>query len=60
VDVGYACAAIFTEGQEVVRAAPIFQWMIGKSRKEVRTWVERKGGEVTKIWDNVEVIDEEP
>jgi hypothetical protein len=45
----YACAGIIIKNGVVVRAAPIFHWMIGKNLNEVKTWVYKKNGVINKI-----------
>lgn len=51
----YACAGIETETLNpyavVVRAAPIFQWMLGKPFYMIEQWVVRKYGTIRMVMD---------
>lgn len=49
VDVGYACGGIVTCGDRVVEAAPIFNWMVGKTRAEVRRFVAQRDGRIRAV-----------
>lgn len=42
----YAVFGVVVEDGKVTMAAPIGRWMIGKKLSYVKTWVERKGGEI--------------
>jgi len=45
----YACAGIIVENDIVIKTAPIFSWMIGKSLIEVQAWVYKKNGVINKV-----------
>lgn len=47
IELPYAVAGIEVDNGIVVRTAPIFRWMIGKTEQYIRAWVRRKLGEVT-------------
>lgn len=50
IDIGYACAGIEVDEQDVVRnAAPIFKWMVGKRISVVQRWVDGKRGTLRKV-----------
>jgi len=41
IDTGYACAGIVitdNETRKVIKAAPIYRWMVGKTYEEVMRW----------------------
>jgi hypothetical protein len=42
-------AGLLVEGEQVVQAAPILRWAIGKQLAEVRRRVEERGGTVTDV-----------
>ena len=49
VDVGYACGGIVMDGDRCVDTAPIFGWMRGKNRTEIRRWLKKKGAKVKEV-----------
>lgn len=46
VDVGYACAGVVMDGDTCIDAAPIFRWMVGKDRADIRRWMKSKRAKV--------------
>ena len=46
IDTRYACAGIEVKDGVVVKAAPVFQWMLGKTWVEVEDWLHWHGGEI--------------
>lgn len=48
VDIGYACFGVEVKHKIVIDAAPIGRWMIGKTWKDVRLWIENKDGNIVK------------
>lgn len=53
VTLPYACFGVVLSGGQVVEAAPIAQWMIGKPFSFVVKWVERKGGWIRRLKNRV-------
>lgn len=42
----YAVGGVITNSGTVVKAPPLFKWMVGKQIEEVTEWVEKKGGTI--------------
>lgn len=49
VTLPYACFGIEVRGPEVVSAAPIGRWMIGKSLVVVGEWIAKKHGTLRQL-----------
>ena len=49
ITLSYACASIIVKNNIVIKTAPIFNWMIGKNLMEIRYWVDKKMGSITKV-----------
>lgn len=44
-----AVAGIIIKNDIVIKAAPIFDWMIGKNINQIKMWVYNKQGKINKI-----------
>lgn len=42
VDTGYACAGVVCSAGQVIEAAPIYRWMVGRSMAEVERDLRRR------------------
>lgn len=50
IDLPYACfGVVVDDNAQVVDAAPIGRWMVGKSLEYIRLWVKRKGGTLAEV-----------
>lgn len=49
IELPYACCGVVTRGPTIVEAAPIVAWMTGKTRDQVRPWLQRKGATVRMV-----------
>lgn len=45
----HLCAGLVTEDDEVIAAAPILKWAIGKSREELRGYFREQGWGVRRV-----------
>lgn len=48
-DSGYFCAGIDVDREEVIRAAPILRWCIGKPVSAVLNYATAKGWKITEV-----------
>ena len=48
IDLPYACGGLLCENDIVIKAPPIFKWMIGKNIKYIESWVKSKNGQLIK------------
>jgi hypothetical protein len=48
-----ACFAVIVRDGDIVDAAPIARWAIGKSLAFFSAWVKRKGGKIDRLSDLV-------
>ena len=49
ITLSYVCAGIICKDKKIIKTAPIFNWMVGKSISEIRTWVKKKSGKIKLI-----------
>jgi hypothetical protein len=49
VTVPYACYGIVVSRGKVIEAAPIANWMVGKSEQFVSGWIAMKKGKIVKM-----------
>lgn len=49
ITLSYACAGIILKDNIVIKTAPIFHWMKGKTLEQVKIWVYNKKGTILKI-----------
>lgn len=49
IDVKYACFGIASKGDTVFCAAPIANWMIGKTLKQIKPWLLSKHAKVIEL-----------
>jgi len=49
VTLSYFCCGFFVQDGEIVDAAPIIRWAVGKSLAQFVRWAEGKGGKVERV-----------
>ena len=49
VDLPHLCAGVVAKGEQIIRAAPILAWSIGKTPQELAAWVVGKGGSIAVV-----------
>jgi hypothetical protein len=49
VTLPHLCAGVIAKGDEIIRAAPILGWSVGKRPSELAAWVLSKGGRIAVV-----------
>jgi hypothetical protein len=49
VETAYFVCAVVVEDNEVVKAAPIMKWAVGKTWPYIRAWIAKKKGKIQEM-----------
>lgn len=51
ITTNYFCAGAIIENGEIVKAAPILQWMVGRKVAYIKAYCDRRKWEWKELWD---------